>query len=268
MPNNFVDHKDRWLLISRGDFDYSLLFIKAWLPFNAWYCNTYPDKNNKDRPILEEIKTDNNLFRTRLVSLLEGEDDESYFFRKNLVLLHNLLERCKVPDLQKQISFRKINFRINPNNIFLKNFRGFTFKIELITPVPPNNYRIKIDIIDSGNRNVFLYHHTKYDKIHLKNDSNFKSLSTKNQDIILKGFDYINPVYKEDLVVQKKSESYKKIHEVLFINDTNILSQAIIEILYSLRCILFHGEIQPSKDNLKIYEPSYYMLNLLLKSLY
>ena len=62
MANNFVDHKERWLQIANGEFDYSIQFIKAWLPFNAWYCNSYPDHKNRDRPILEEIKKDNNLY--------------------------------------------------------------------------------------------------------------------------------------------------------------------------------------------------------------
>ena len=65
MANNFVENKDRWLLIANGEFEYPILFIKSWLPFNAWYCNNYPHHKNKDRSILEEMKSDNNLYKTR-----------------------------------------------------------------------------------------------------------------------------------------------------------------------------------------------------------
>ena len=67
--------------------------------------------------------------------------------------------------------------------------------------------------------------------------------------------------------MQRKNKSLKTIKEILFTENTDHLSQAIIEILYNLRCILFHGEIQPNKDNLKIYKPAFYMLRLLIKSL-
>lgn len=77
----------------------------------------------------------------------------------------------------------------------------------------------------------------------------------------------INPNLKESLIAKKKNQSFSSIKEVFFIDDTDLLAQGIIEILYNLRCILFHGEIQPSKDNLKIYEPAFYMLRLLIKSI-
>lgn len=54
MANNFIDQKSRWLEIANGDFEYPILFIRCWLPFNAWYCNTYPDLENQDSKIITE----------------------------------------------------------------------------------------------------------------------------------------------------------------------------------------------------------------------
>lgn len=267
MPNNFIDFKSRWLQIANGEFEYSILFIKSWLPFNAWYCNSYPDLNNNDRRILTEIKSCNNLFKTRIISLLEGSDEDSIFFKQKLIKLYQQLELCKVPSASKPISFKSLNFRENPTTVFNKTYRNYKFKIELFTRIPPHNIRIKIDILNNHNSNVLAYSHTKYDVEHLKNNGDFKSLSNTNQKIIIDGFELLNPKFKESLIVTKKNQSFLSIKEILFINDSDLISQGIIEILYNLRCILFHGEIQPNKDNLKIYEPAFYMLRLLIKSL-
>lgn len=268
MANNFVDHKERWLQIANGEFDYSIQFIKAWLPFNAWYCNSYPSHKNKDRPILEEIKKDNNLYRNRIISLLDGTDEDSDFFRFNLIKLHKQLELCKVPTATNPVSFSNIHYRENPENIWTKSIRNHTFKIEFITPIPPQNYKIKIDVVRSSGASILTYLHTKYDRANLLSYGDFSTLTVANQTTLINGFDFLNPKRKESLIVQNKKDSFKSIKDIFFLDDKTLLSMAIIEVLYSLRCILFHGEIQPNKDNLKIYEPAYNMQRLLLKSLY
>ncbi|OYU79898.1 MAG: hypothetical protein CFE23_11625 [Flavobacterium sp. BFFFF1] len=267
MANNFVDHKDRWLLIANGEFEYPILFIKSWLPFNAWYCNNYPQHRNKDRPILEEMKVDNNLFTTRIISLLQNSDEDSTIFQNNLVKLYSFLESYKVPNAIDNISFRSLNFRTNPTTSYIKSYRGHNYKVEIISPVQPYNYRIRVDILNPSGGNIFLYNHTKYDKSHLIADADFMQLSLTNKNIILEGLEKVNPKLKESLLVVRRNESLQTISNILFTNDTPLLAKAIIEVLYNIRCILFHGEIQPSKDNLKIYEPAFYMLKQLIKSL-
>lgn len=268
MANNFVDNKERWLQIANGEFDYSIQFIKAWLPFNAWYCNSYPTHKNKDRQILEEVKNDNNLYRNRLVSLLGGADEDSEYFRFNLIKLHKQLELCRVPNAPNPISFHNITYRENPNSIWTKIIRNHTFKVEFITPISPQFHKIKIDVVRSTGASVLTYLHTKYDRAHFTLFGDYLALSEANKQILIDGFDFLNPKRKESLIVKNKKDSFKSIKVIYFTDDINLLSMAIIEILYSLRCILFHGEIQPSKDNLKIYEPAFNMQRLLLKSLY
>lgn len=268
MANNFVEHKDRWLQIANGEFDYSIMFIKSWLPFNAWYCNNYPELNNSDRRILTEVKNDDNLFKTRIISLLEGTNDDAAFFREKLANLHAQLDICRVPNVDNCITFSNINFRTNPTTVFTKTYRRSRYKIEYINPaLPPNHYKVKLDRVNSSNNTTLTYSHTKYDINHLKNNSDYISLADESKRVIDEGFKLINPKLKESLIVSKKRDSLPTINSVMLTKDTDLLSQAIIEILYRIRCILFHGEIQPSKDNLKIYEPAFYMLRLLIKSL-
>lgn len=267
MPNTFVENKDRWLQIAYGDFDYSILFIKCFLPFNAWYCNNFPQHNNVDSKIIHSLKTEENIFKTRIISLLEGNDSESLNFRKNIENLHALLESNRVPSNQKRISFQDINFRENPKKNITKNFNRNTYKVEILIPTQPHNYRIKISIVKNvGMAIIFNYSHTKYDKDHLENDSDFQNLTSKMQEIVLQIFNEVNPKKKESLLTIKK-KSFPNFESIYFVNDSDLLAQAIIEIIYKLRCILFHGEIIPTQDNLKIYESSYYILKSIIKTL-
>lgn len=52
-----------------------------------------------------------------------------------------------------------------------------------------------------------------------------------------------------------------------FINDLDKLCKGIIEILYKLRNVLFHGEIIPDNDTNKVYEPAYQILYTLIQAL-
>ena len=198
---------------------------------------------------------------------MEGDNEESVFFRQNLIKLHNQLEICKVPTAANCISFKSINYRENTNTIFNKEYRRHRLKIEFITPVAPQFNKIKIDILNRTNINILPYQHTKYKLEHFKANGDFINLSDSLKEVIIEGFESLNPKLKESLIASKKSDSLTTIKDVLFIKDTNLLSQGIIEILYNLRCILFHGEIPPNRDNLNLYEPAYYMLRLLIKSL-
>jgi hypothetical protein len=263
MANLFVEHKDRWLALAEADTDFAVMFIKAWLPFNVWYCNNYPDKNNKDRPILEEIKQDNNLFRTRLIALLNGNDAESKQFRTLVGQLHIALEKFYIPDASNRITFTNIWFRENPNRIFtLPPKRRLEYKAEIRA-----NNSVQAMILEQGTlATKYSYTYTKYDFIHFSADANLNALSLEQQTSIQHCFKEINPKKKEAIVTDDKRNNIN-CGDVLLKNNADFVSKALIELLYNLRCILFHGEIQPSKDNLSVYEPAYYVLRILLKSL-
>jgi hypothetical protein len=265
--NRFVENKDRWLQIANGEFEYSIMFIKSWLPFNAWYCNNYPDFNNSDKQILTEVKSNDNLFKTRIISLLDGDNDDAVSFRKNLVQLCKQLKICKVPNTNDMVTFEAINFRVNPISSHQTIYRAHTFKAEFILPQNPHQYRVRFVVLNSNNVNILPYQHTKYDIDHLQNNSDFRRLTTRNQDNVLDVFMHIDPKKKESLIVKNKRDALNNISEILFTNNLDLLAQAIIEVLYRLRCILFHGQIIPNRDNLTIYEPAFYMLRLIIKAL-
>ncbi len=267
MPNNFTGHIEKWLLLSESETDFAILFVRAWIPFNAWYCNSY--KSTSDRYCLDQIKMDGNQFRARLVALLNGSDSESIRFKLHLGLLHELLERYPIPDssLKKRISFNNIYFRTNPTTTTNPPIRkgSLEYKVELLSD---NSVRaVIVNTRKAPSEIKYNYTHSKYDLDHFENDlSTSITINQNNKDQIKRCFKDIDPKKKESLISTKKTGSLE-IAGTYFINNDNLISQAIIEILYGLRCKLFHGELQPSKNNLSIYEPAYHILRTLLKSL-
>src|SRR5690349_23841087 len=135
MSNNFTGHIDKWLLLSETETDFATLFVRAWIPFNAWYCNSYG--STKDRECIDKIKTDGNQFRARLIALLTDTNVEAKRFRGFLGQLHELLEAFPIPNAHpsKRISFTSIYFRVNPKTVTNppKKKRNLEYKVEKLS---------------------------------------------------------------------------------------------------------------------------------------
>jgi hypothetical protein len=54
MPTNNTANIKQWL--EKSEVDYFTQFVKAWIPFNAWYRREY-DTLEKERDVPNEIKT-------------------------------------------------------------------------------------------------------------------------------------------------------------------------------------------------------------------
>jgi len=265
MANNFVGHVDKWLLLSESETDFAILFVRAWIPFNAWYCNNY--QNTNDRHCIDLIKTDQNQFRAKLVALLGGNYPEALLFKGHLANLHNLLEQNPIPEIgDNRITFKSLWFRNNPVTVTnpLVRRRSLEYKVEKLS----SGQVVAIIVNTRTNPPLTLYNytHTRYDIAHFETDIIANIPTLEKREAIFDCFKALNPKKKENLLAAQKKNSIE-IGNTYFINDAGLLSQAIIELLYSLRCKLFHGELQPSLNNLTIYEPCYYILRILLKSL-
>lgn len=53
MANHYIAHKDEWKMLA--DIDYFGMFVKAYIPFNAWMNVSYPALHT-DREKINEIK--------------------------------------------------------------------------------------------------------------------------------------------------------------------------------------------------------------------
>lgn len=101
MANHYTTNKDEWKALA--DIDYFGMFVKAYIPFNAWLSVNYP-KLNLDRAKINAIKKEPNLFRNKIIVLLDSEAQEGASSRNNIGL-HSLLENHYIENNGNRISF-------------------------------------------------------------------------------------------------------------------------------------------------------------------
>lgn len=264
MSNPFVDNSERWLAIA--EIDYLTLFVKAWIPFNAWYRNSYPSIK-RDREAINHIKSTPNIFRDKIHSLLNGHDYGSKMFKDKIAFLYHILEENYIPNSEKRISFERIVIERNPDTIKINQKNGWNYKVELVyASSSTNSFNINILVTGKGGSTKYTHNQNQYSVTHLKEhvleSSSLNAIQIAN---LLEAYEFINPKRAINLISKNKSGIVAS--DIRLIGDVDRVSKGIIEILYRLRCILFHGELNPSKDNQKAYEPAFYLLKTLIGSL-
>ena len=83
-------------------------FIKAWIPFNAWYkreCKLARLPVLTDANCIEHVCNTTNTFKTRIITLLGGENRESEKFRELITDLHQELQAHVIPEPESPLNF-------------------------------------------------------------------------------------------------------------------------------------------------------------------
>jgi hypothetical protein len=261
MPNPYIDNSERWLALA--EIDYLTQFVKAWIPFNAWYMNMYPTLK-RDRIIIEEIKSNPNVFRDKIIALLNGTDNDSIIFKGQIAKLHQYLESIYIPNADKRITFQSINVEINPITSETFTFRRWIYKVELTRT--GNSTNINSLVTNSGGITQYTFNQSKYDLENLTLHVQQHSSITENQrNCLLETYKKINPKKPTNLISSNRQGI--EAGNLILIDDTEKLVKGLIEVIYKLRNILFHGELIPNNDNKKVYEPAFYILKTLIQSL-
>ncbi len=259
---------DDWL--KKVDIDFYQMFIRAWIPFNAWYMRNYHDYENKidsDKIIIGIIKTQENPYKTKIITLLKGNSEDSKDFKKHIGKLYDLLEAVILPNEQNRISFSSM--KLHDNNVRQRNiaFNKKTYKFEYLITQQRTTKRFRCDIINNLNQNssgLIELHRCVLSEIEEQPD--YISQPDRIKDIIKQGFEEINP-NKAISIVISSNKGIKINDDLYFINNINLIAQFIIEMLYQLRCKIFHGEIDPRQNFIGIYENAYHIQKMLVKSL-
>ncbi|GAB0156568.1 hypothetical protein CHRYSEOSP005_18340 [Chryseobacterium sp. Alg-005] len=258
---------ENWL--KKTEIDYYQMFIFSWIPFNAWYMKTYYDYENKidtDKEIIKKIKAEENPFRNKILNLLTGSTQEAIDFRYYIYKLHDLLEINTIPSQEKRVSFSSLKTYDNGKRQEILSHNNKTYKFEFLISQPRTTKRFRCEIIKiNGTSDGLIELHT-CTKEEIEQHPDFQKQIFKIQQKILTGFNEINPNKSTSIIGVKKSGL--KIYENLyFINNTTLISQFLIELLYQLRCKIFHGEIDPKPAYYDIYKYAYLILNPLISTL-
>jgi len=263
MPNFYVENAEAWKALS--NIDYFTYFVKAWIPFNAWYKNSYPALES-DADIMQQIKAQHNSFRNRIISLIENPEthNESKVFKANLAELHYQLERNHIHNREVRISFTDIVVEDNPQITFEREYRKFSYKVEIDAG---NRKRIMSIVIDG--RSVTRMHFVQtagYSLDGLLAEAQYRALPPECQRLLKACYEEINPRKAISLLATEAANSIK-IGNYNFVNDSELIAKAVITVIYSLRNSLFHGQLVPDRNTQLVYEPAYHMLRMLVMSL-
>ena len=270
---------DKW--INRAEQDYYIMFVKAWLPFNAWYMtNLYSEDEKRvhDRDIIYHIMTKSNKFRDKIHAYLNSTDDDSVHFKELVADLSILLDKYPLPNIENQLSFSRVSIVNNPNARKTGNVKvgKFTCTSRFDDTRPKTSARWILEVVKNSNTQTqgIIELHKCLDS-ELAQNLYYQSCDDSIKKGLRESLNAINP----DMVTSVKNEKsstknvpydcivMSKMKQVYFINNTDYVARAIIRILYELRCKLFHGEIEPSPDYQKIYECAFQIQRLLNESI-
>ena len=233
-------------------------YAKAWIAFNAWYRKHLG--SGRDRHIIQKIKSDEEGICSTIESFFMDTGTESKAFQSNVAKLQSLLALTSIESEARKISFEAVTDYKHVQNI-IETVNGTTYEIEMDIENVQRNVKVK----DSSDENIF--NGTIPQKVESLdiNEDWFKSvfentqhsLPASRQETLIAFLKESSPLHN---ILDSPKEDCIEIDNFQFINNQNLIARAIIEILYQLRNALFHGEITPTPEIQKTYEPAYLIL--------
>ena len=274
--------------IDKSEPDFYTLFIKAWIPYNSWYMHNFYDedatpKRTTDKDIIGYIKNNSNVYKDKIITLLRNSDDESNNFKLLISNLYYQLENTPIPNVNERISFNSIciSDNTNSNGPLTISESDFAVTGKKDTLLPRTSARWVFEVNDTRTRTTRTISRISLMKcslteLHTNND--FNSLANKYKSSVEKCLNEIDPNKKISVMIPPERRRGKYIepqHSICIDNNKNLyftdnledVSKSVIQILYELRCKLFHGEIEPSNTNSGVFEQAFYIQRVLIKAL-
>jgi len=262
MPNTFIENREAWLRMS--DIDYVGQFVKAWLAFNAWYRSAYSE--TQDRKIINEFKWQSNSILNPLRPKLEAQSDEAVQFRAEIGLLHQRLENFELfsgKGTTKRITLRKVFLRENPAVIKDDDRYGFLFHVELLA-----SKQVTVSVTRKrGGAGLVNMPAAAHDPSALQAAPGFEKLSTPQKNVLRRLYAEATPHWFCDLTTYKDPEPNTPALQCgayQFCCGKDALFAGVVEVLYEMRCTLFHGELAPTKEAVACYEPAFRLVRRFL----
>ena len=120
-------------------------------------------------------------------------------------------------------------------------------------------------IVTKDGTDLLRYEQDEYDLENLKQQSSFSRLSNERQAKCITCYEKLTPYVTSSVLAS--DDQHLAIGIYNFINDTGRISQAIVTILYMLRCCLAHGDVSPDETANSVYRYAYEVLITPLKKL-
>lgn len=254
-----------WVEETEIGLDYYSAFIKTWIAFNSWYREKYRDLGKaSDREILNKVKEEPNEFRSELIHSFRN--DNSY--REHLDLLHVSLLATSIETANYQGDIEGISL----SNIAVRNLKkeAEDTRNRIQYKITRTNRRIISKIKDSNNHTIFSCEQVDYNvrELQEKNYEEWSNLSDSQSNHLKSLYKEIKPLKSISLFDDSATEgNYIDIGGNKYIDDHDTIVEALIEVLYLLRCALFHGDIAAKEETKKVYKNAYNLLKPIMQKL-
>lgn len=266
MPNEYIAHKEEWKALA--DIDYFGMFVKAYIPFNAWMNVSYPALDS-DRAKINAIKKDPNPFRNKICALLNADNQEGYNFRSLLGELHDMLENHYIHNQDKRISFTCVTLGKNPQNVATDNFRGLGYRVQYGNNT--GNTQTFVLIKNKAGQAIVNINQANYNIEELKNHPDFISIEKQERkDRLINCYKQVEPYLTKDFTTGFNTNDARVFFQCgnfKFAREDENLAKGIIEIIYNMRNSLFHGELIPDKEANATYGAAYKIMRILIDAI-
>ncbi len=257
----------------KAELDYIGPFIKAWAAFNAWY--RHETQTRSDRLGLNYVRDRANPVRATIVPLLRHvqndengrripDAEDAQEFKLLISELHSRLEAYRIEvfedDRLNHISFRSVCLNRGVN---LPQTRTYNRHVYTVTKA---NRQWSAEVRREGGNVRFMFAHDNYDLDGLMVQHDYvNSLSPVQQDQLRNLYQQCNPRPLSDLT----AGTHRPIQagDIAFHCEDTELFCGLIEIIYSMRNALLHGELQPEEQAFRAYEPAYRIVMKFLDSI-
>lgn len=252
----------RWK--ERAEIDYLGPFVKAWAGFNSWFKVESGSRHDKDG--LAHVKGVANHVRARILPLLapierdergdvRAEAIEATRFKLLIASLHSKLEAYALEvhknDRLERISFRSVCLSPGGN---LPPRHQYNRHHYLVTKPAKDQWQLTVSrSADDSIVQQFILAEHSIDALTVH--ASYIALSPAQRSQLLNLFQQCDPRPMIDLL--NGTANPIAVGDALFRCTPAQLFGGLVEIIYSMRNALLHGEIQPAPDVLELYEPAY-----------
>jgi hypothetical protein len=249
-----------------SEIDYLGQFVKTWLAFNAWYRSAYAE--TQDRKILNEVKWQTNPLLNKLRPMLEAASEDAEQFRAEIGQLHYRLENYELHSgkgsEKKRITLTAVFLKERPPAVKTGAYYGYEFNVERTSK------NIKVEVKRTKGAVVVLQEvQDKFDVAELEALPQFlQNLTPKLQGFLRQLYADAAPNWVENLTSYKDLDPNTreiKCGAFGFWCGKDALFAGALEVLYQMRCTLFHGELVPTKGAVLCYEPAYRLVRRFLE---
>ena len=228
------------------DIDYYVYFTKAYFAFNAYLKAQYPTKNDREK--INEMKKCDSI-KVKFRQLLEREKH----FADDLIALQNNLNTALIKNQGEYILCSKVMIDSHrEKELFVETYRRISYDIRAI-----GGEKFTFNV-DGENSRPFKFEELE-EKLRTVNLS--EPQKNKIRDSI-NGF-----VASYSINLEPELAKLNSLDELTITEQDEVIIKSykgFIEILYSLRNALFHSEVKPNDDVMKVYKFAYFLLRKIL----